>query len=229
MDAPEALRSALWKQRRFLILMSLGVIAMYALDITLKPDADYNGIAITLGTPSRIVTGVWLIWAWALWRYLQRAYELLSAIRSDIVEDIYAEDRRIALKAAKREAQRQMDSGLIGGKRPNAKVRVVEIEKSMTAMLRRNGPTDDPDLDPDFVTVGGGRRYERLGGAYDWHADNGDHGASSFNFVMEWSPARTLFHRAYSTIHAALRLPAVADHVSPLAVALFAALSPWLF
>ena len=229
MDAPEALRSALWKQRRFLILMSLGVIAMYALEVTLKPDAEYNGIAIQLGKPSRIVTGVWIIWAWALWRYLQRAYELLSAIWKDIAEDVYAEDRRIALKTAKREAQRQMDAGQLGESRPNKRVQLVQIERSMKAMLDRGLPADAPDPEPDFVTVDGGRVYERLGGAYTWHDDSGNSGASTFNFTMRWSRWQMYLHVAYSTTQAALRLPAITDHAAPVVIAAIAILAPWLF
>lgn len=72
--------SPLQRQRRFLILMSLGVIAFYLLKAEVSNTATLSGVAVSLGRPEGVVVGLWIIWGWALLRYGQRVYELLSVV-----------------------------------------------------------------------------------------------------------------------------------------------------
>jgi hypothetical protein len=230
MEISVELRTALSKQRRFLILMSLAVIAFYALEVGVRNEAEYSGFGITLGQPGRVVVGLWIIWGWSLWRYLQRVYELLSVLRRDVFEDVYAEDRRLALKAAKREARRRAKAGEIGEGHPNVKIMDIDIEPSIAAIIRKEHTDSPPRPEPDFDrTKTGGRIYDTLGGSYEWHDNAGNHGASSFNFSMEWSPWGTRLHIALAAVHATLRLPAIADHIVPLVVAVAAVASPFIF
>jgi hypothetical protein len=230
MEISVELRTALSKQRRFLILMSLAVIAFYALEVGVRNEAEYNGFGITLGQPRRVVVGLWIIWGWSLWRYLQRIYELLSVLQRDVFEDVYAEDRRLALKAAKRVARRRAKAGEIGEGHPNVKIMGVDIEPSIEAIIRKEHTDSPPRQEPDFNrTKTGGRIYDSLGGSYRWHDNEGNHGASSFTFSMEWSRGRTWLHIALAAVHATLRLPAVADHIMPLLIAAVAVASPFVF
>ena len=102
MPIPPDLQPALLRQRRFLILMSLALITFYALDVSVQNAADYGGLAVNLGNPDLVQPGLWIMWGWALWRYTQRVYELLAAIWNEVLEDVRAEDTRIALAKAKR-------------------------------------------------------------------------------------------------------------------------------
>lgn len=105
MSEQEHISASLAKQRRFLLLMSLAVIAFYALEIGVKDQAEYSGFVLAVGRPGRVVIGLWVIWAWALWRYLQKVYERLSVVWNDILEDVRAEDLRIALARARKEGR----------------------------------------------------------------------------------------------------------------------------
>lgn len=100
------LNAALARPRRFLILMSLVVVGYYSLEVGVRPEAEYSGFGLRLGRPEYAIRGLWVIWGWALWRYGQKVYELLSAIWNDILDDVRAEDVRIAMTRCTREANR---------------------------------------------------------------------------------------------------------------------------
>src|SRR5579871_3842955 len=88
------------QQRRFLILVSLLLIAFYSLGIYVRNEAEYGGFAIKLAHPERAIVGLWIMWGWATLRYCQRAYERLSELRDDIFRAVNSEDRRLAIRAS---------------------------------------------------------------------------------------------------------------------------------
>lgn len=48
----------LQRQRRFLILMSLGVMAFYWLKVGVSATATVGGVAVSLGRPQGVVVGL---------------------------------------------------------------------------------------------------------------------------------------------------------------------------
>jgi len=57
------------RPRRFLILMSLAIIAFYGLRAGITPEAEYRGFGLTLARPELAIYGLWIIWGWSVWRY----------------------------------------------------------------------------------------------------------------------------------------------------------------
>jgi hypothetical protein len=222
-------RDELLGPRRFAVAMSLAVICARVLGARFKGDVDYSGFAVTLQHPERALIALWVVWGWAHLRYGQKLYELWQEIRHDLIEDVDAEDTRMAMHAAYLEAVRKARDGTIGDRHPNAKIRRdVFLEKPIKEIIAETQKMPAPAATPDFVpTAPGGRRYRVFGGAYDWRDDDKrESGAMGFNFTMDdWSPRRTRYHRAKAWIHAAIRLPAVTDHLFPVMLAVVAAMA----
>jgi hypothetical protein len=232
-DEGEETGTPLIQQRRFLILMSLAVLACYSLGIDVRNEGEYSGFAVKLAHPDRAIVGLWTIWAWALLRYVQRAYERISELWGDILQAVYSEDRKLARRAAEKEARRQAREGKIGDDRPNVRITSVELAEGRQTLFLRRGIEQEREIvvggSPDFVpTEDGGRKYEGVKGTYSWVRDS-DHGVAQFNFQMTWSPRRVRWTRFLAWCHSTLWLPAISEHVTPILIATCAVVSPFLF
>lgn len=208
--------SPLQRQRRFLILMSLGVIAFYVLKAEVSNTATLSGVAVSLGRPEGVVVGLWIIWGWALLRYSQRVYELLSVVRREVLEDVFAEDQRIALRRAKNYAMRLAKDGKLTSDDPHKKNVLVagpaHIDQSKNAYsLRKDG----------------GRKYEHLMTTIRWGEEEAPAiGTTSFQMEMTLWQVRWLRCRAWA--YAIFSLPAFTEHIAPICLALFVPFTPCL-
>jgi len=221
------------QQRRFLILVSLLVFACYSLGIYVRNEGEYNGLTVKFLHPDRVILGLWAIWGWSLLRYIQRSYERISELWDEILHAVSSEDRRLALKEARREAKRQIKAGTVGDGRPNVRITSVELAEGRQTLFLRRGIEQEKEIvvggSPDFVpTENGGRKYEGVKGTYSWVRDS-DHGVAQFNFQMTWSPARVGWIRFLAWCHSTLWLPAISEHVAPILIAACAVVSPFLF
>lgn len=227
-ESASELRATLLRQRRFVILMSLAVIAYYALGVGVKNEAEYSGFVLTLHRPDRAVIGLWAIWGWSLWRYGQRVYELLSVIWGEVLEDVYAEDRRIALARAKKFGNRLAAEGKIGEELPKS-ARIdgaVAIEPPEPGELRALIGEKVTHFRDYFPARHGGRKYPTLKANFEWE-DGLKWERTDSKFMMELTRRQSTWLRLRAWLHSLLRLPAFSEHVAPLLIAA-AAVATWL-
>ena len=223
-EAPLDLRGMLLRQRRFLILMSLAVIAYYVLDVRVQNKAEYSGLVLTLERPERTVIVLWVVWGWSLWRYRQRVYELLSVIWNDLLEDVRAEDLRIALARAKKVGNRLAAAGQLEGTPSTARVRdrVTNGQPLPEDMLDELvGVEEIPSFRDYFPTRSGGRKYPALKATFDW-TEGANWGTGEADFKMELTRREAHWLRSRAWLHSFLRLPAFTEHVAPVLIALAA-------
>jgi len=220
--------AALTRQRRFLILMSLAAIAFYTLGIEPKNEATISGFGLTITQPDRLVIALWLVWGWSLWRYGQRVYELLSVVWDEIVDDVYAEDRRIALMRAKKIGNSLASEG--------------QFEEDMPKSAQIDGRVKIEPPDPEslqsaigekithfrdyIVTKEGGRLYPTLKADFEWQQGI-KWGRTDHGFKMTLTRRESNWIRIRAWLHAVLRLPAFSEHIVPFLLALTAVLT-WL-
>lgn len=230
MDEETDIDESLAKSRRFLLVLSLAVIALYALKISLKCEAEYSGFGVILRRPENVVYGLWIVWAWALWRYMQRLNALWANIREEVQHDVDLEDLRISVNAARRYLVALCRRGAVesGIDREHRNARVVgpiSLYSSKDA-----ASSGEAIKRPTFYsrTSDGGRRYE-VRGAYNYTNNLREEGTIGFNPSMIWTRRRTRVHLLSSWIAAMLRLPALTDHAAPTLVALIALASPLIF
>jgi hypothetical protein len=207
--------SPLQRQRRFLILMSLGVIAFYWLKAGVSNTATFSGVVVSLGRPEGVAIGLWIIWGWAFLRYGQRVYELLSVLWGELLEDVFAEDQRIALRRAKSCAKRLAELGKLTADHPSWKDVLVI------------GPVHNNNQDmPAFLPKeGGGRKYEHLGATIRWGGDEAP-GISTTSFQMEMTPWQVRWLRCRAWTYAIFGLPAFTEHIAPICLALVVPFAP---
>jgi hypothetical protein len=228
----ELAASALLRQRRFLVLMSLALAAHYMLHIHVKGEAEYSGFAVTVAKPDRVQYCLWVVFGWALLRYIQRLNELWSKVKLDVMKNVAAEDLRLALKMATRSAIRQVNHGELASQFSNPSVRgsawLNPSLKQMIRETRNSAPKVSKKADPDFeFTQRGGRKYRSFAIVITYNDDGGIFQQIGFDFNMpEWSRARTVLHRAHAYAQAAARLPAIFEHWAPLAIAALALCVP---
>lgn len=222
------LRAALLRQRRFLILMSLAVIAAYVLGVSVKEEASYNGFVLTLGKPERVIVGIWIIWGWSLWRYSQRVYEVLSELWAELLEDVYAEDRRIALALAKKVGNKLASDGhfkedMSRTARIDGRVRIEPPSGDTLQSVLGETVTHFRDYVP---TRDGGRLYPTLQADFEWK-DGSKWGRTDNGFKMTLTRGQSAWLRIRAWLHSLLRLPAFSEHVAPLLIAATAVVT-WL-
>jgi hypothetical protein len=229
-----ASRRTLLRQRRFLVLISLAVAGYYVLKVHLKAEAQYSGFAVILLHPERVSVCLWVVFGWALWRYLQCLNAVWQRVRVDLHRDVDFEDQQLALKAMRRCAIRTVARGDMREKFPDeTKPRVVGgawIQPSIKQMIRETRPqagsAAKPKPDPGFAeTDAGGRKYRSFGIAVSAVDKEGLRISIGQDFDMPpWSRWRTRIHRARAWARAAMRLPALFEHLAPLGMALAAVL-----
>jgi hypothetical protein len=204
----EEQQTAMHRQRRFLILMSLAVVAFYVLGLKVKPDAGFQGFLLSVKFPERAIYGLWAIWGWSLWRYLQRGYELFSEIRNEMREDVYSEDRRIAVNLARKHGNSLAAKGLLDMPR-SARIR------GGVNLAPHDGMGGQG---PDYIPNAGGRNYDGITATFKWNKNN-ESGAAQKGFTMNMTRMQVLRLQSWAWIQAFFRLPAFSDYIAPLLIA----------
>jgi len=233
MTAAEEGRENLSRQRRFLLVMCVIVIAYYALGAQVRPEVAYSGFLVTVERPELTTYGLWAIWTWALVGYCQRLYKLFAIVWQSILADVETEDRRLALRAAWRFAVREAAAGRINENYSQIVIprRSIRIEESYHERQNSTGEVEKVPETDHYGTQSGGRKYRRLGGSlYGISKKGGGEGSSTFGFTMEWSKWDTRVHVWRAWTAALIRRPAITEHLLPLLVAVFtigAPFYPW--
>lgn len=230
MTAPEEGRANLARQRRFLLVMCVIVVAYYALGARVRPEVEYSGFLVSVERPELTAFGLWAIWTWALIGYSQRLYKLFEIARDAILRDVRAEDQRLALRAAQRHAIGEAKAGRIGENYSD-----VVVSRQSIAMMPQLDQARDATGQvvvvnlPDFQrTASDGRVYRHLRGSFRGISkETGGQGTSSFNFSMEWGPWRTRWLACQAWARAVAFRPAISDHFGPLLIAALTVGSPF--
>ncbi len=218
----EMARASLTKQRRFLILMSLALVAYYTLGISVDTAAEYNGLALKLAHPRNAIVGLWLVWGWAAWRYWQRSYALLSVLKNEMLVSAQAEAWRIIGIHAVRAASARLGCGNIPNIPPDARV-VGQVENCATPPNNRELPqgTTWQPWSGYFPLTRLWRRRLEAKITFGWHEELGWYTRqTTVKFRMPKWRARWITARAwlYSTLH----LPAASEHIAPIVLAVAA-------
>jgi hypothetical protein len=219
----------LLRQRRFLVLMSLALAGFHVLKVHVKGDAEYSGFALSILRPERVQLCVWVIFSWALMRYVQRLNELWPRVGAQLCNDANRQDQRMAIKVARRYAERTIArEGVLNCPEPRV-ISDPSIVPSVKEMIRetRKTPTQPvPKFKPEpwFVTTdGGGRKYRTFGIDISYLDKGGKRAPVGHNFDMPaWSALRARSHRLRAWANAAIRLPAVFEYLAPLGLAALA-------
>jgi hypothetical protein len=97
-DSTAALRS----QRRFLVIISIAVAGYYYLQVHTEGSGEYGGFHVKLGRADRVPYALWIIFSWALLRYVQRLHEQWRRVRREVMRQFEHYDHQLALAAARR-------------------------------------------------------------------------------------------------------------------------------
>jgi hypothetical protein len=220
---------ALRRQRRFLVLMSLAVITYFVFGIEFEAKAEYSGLSLHVRDPRFAVGAMWVVWGWALLRYLQCCYQTLSGLWAEIREDVEAETTRIISNAAVKVAISIIRSGAREGISKDGHIRppihfgdlpreIVESRHTFgQPMGRHYYPGDD-----------GSRTYPNLTATVEATAAGFVTG-QPLEFNMTLSGAEMRGMRLRSWVYAAVGLPAISEHIAPLLFAVFAVVAAVTF
>jgi hypothetical protein len=178
--------------------------------------ATMSGVVVSLDRPEYVVFGLWIVWGWALLRYIQRVYERLSVVWREVLEDVFAEDQRIALRAAKNYAKRLAKTGKLTSDDPRKKNVLVA------------GPVHiDQNENAYSLREDGGRKYDHLMTTISWGGEEAP-AIGTTSFQMEMTPWQARWLRCRAWIFAILGLPAFTEHIAPIGIALFVPFAPYL-
>ena len=223
--------AALRSQRRFLILVSIAVAAYYALVVHLKGEGEYSGFAVIIGRPDRIPIALWLVFTWAVLRYVQRLNEQWATIRELVLKEFEDCDHQLVLNAARRWAVKQAKRGALNKHLKDLRVfgrawlvdSIKEIIREQAAQraTSRGEEMRTPKPDPWFVTDERGWRIYRGFGIAGQSPDLAL--ATGIDFSLPpWSPLRTRWHQLRAWGRTAWKLPAISEHLAPFAIAIAA-------
>jgi hypothetical protein len=163
---------------------------------------------------------------------VQRLNDLWTRVRKEVLRNVGLEDQRLALKAATRTAVRQVKRGELAArfKKPDVrgKAWLNPSTKEAIRQTRKASPRTIRIKDPDFEpTQHGGRKYRSFAIVIAYTDELGNFNQRGQDFSMpEWSRSRTVLHRLHAYVLAALRLPAIFEHLAPLAIAVAALSMP---
>jgi hypothetical protein len=219
MSDQEMARASLTKQRRFLILMSLALVAYYTLGISVDTTAEYNGLALKLANPRNAIVGLWLVWGWAVWRYWQRSYALLSVLKNELVASAQAEAWRIISVYAARAARVRLECGNIPQIPRDATI-IGQVENWATPPNNGELPagTGWQPWSGYFPLSRLWRRVLEAKITFGWHEPHGWYTRPAHvKFrVPKWH-ARWITVRAW--LYSMLHLPAATEHIAPVVLA----------
>lgn len=155
-------------------------------------------------------------------------YELLSVLWRDVIDDVYAEDRRIAITRAKTVGNKLAAAGHFDEDMPKT-ARVdgrVTIEPPDPETLR-SIPGERITHFRDYVhTKEGGRLYPTLKADFEW-TDGIKWGRNDQQFKMQLTRRQSVWLRIRAWLHSLLRLPAFSEHIAPMLIAA-TAVATWL-
>jgi hypothetical protein len=221
------------------MLISLAIAAYYTLAVHVKGEGEYSGLAVKIGRPDRVPVVLWVIFAWALTRYLQRLHEQWRIVRKTVMREFEYCDHQLVLEAARRSAVRQVKRGQLAKGRSSPRVvggvevtdTVKEMMRELMAKRAREQGRPEPKKEPDpwFTIAEDGKRLYRgfsVGIACEDHHDT----VVGQDFLMPpWSRARTLWHQLRAWVRTAIRLPALLEYIAPLLIALSTVVLVWMF
>lgn len=223
---------ALGRQRRFLVLMSLALAGFYVLKVNVRGEAEYSGLAVVLLHPSRVKVCLWVVFLWALLRYVQRLNERWLIVGAHMRKEADYQDQLLALKAMRHFAVRTVAHE---GVRNYPEPRVVGdawIEASTHEMMQQTRPISrerppKAKPDPGFVTTyEGGRKYRAFGILISYLNNEGKRATIGHNIEMPpWSPLTVRVHRMRAWARATVLLPAVFEYLAPLVIAVAAVIT----
>jgi hypothetical protein len=221
--------AALRSQRRFLIVMSIAVAAYYYLQVHLKGEGEYSGLAVRVVRTDRIQIALWIIFAWALLRYGQRLHEGWRRVRREVMSQFEYYDHQLVLIAARRSAARQARAGRIGKdleppRTVFGEAEVTDTVKQMAAEMVRQRRAQqglsppEPVVEPWFVVDGGKRIYR--GFAIRITGKDNVPSTMGYDFMMPaWGWWRVRVHQLHAWWRTAWRMPAIFEHLAPLVIA----------
>jgi len=214
------------KQRRFVMALSVAVVAYYALGANLKTEAEYAGFVVNIGRPGHFLWGLWILWGWAVLRYWQQVFARWEPIRTVILAEVSRRQARFTRKAAMQCAKELTSHGSFGKEWAESRVISTFLRQSNDEGSSWNW-TDDSHI--YFMDTSDGREFDNLAVEIERKEPSGDIGRKSVIFSMTWSKRKATFVRARSWISAFWQLPAIGEYVAPFALALLALAAPWLF
>lgn len=147
----------------------------------------------------------------------------------ELLEDVFAEDRRIALRHARNYAKQLAKSGQLTADEPAKKnvfvvgpVYINDFSKTL----------QDPKLVDQVKSMfvlkeDGGRKYEHLVTTIRWGRGEAL-GVGTTSFQMEMTPWQVRWLRCRAWTYAIFGLPAFTEHIAPIFLALFVFFAPWL-
>jgi hypothetical protein len=75
-EQSDRLREHFSRERRFLLVVSVILLAHELLGISVAKSVEALGLHLEIENPERLFWGVWIVWTWAFIRYLQLLYSL---------------------------------------------------------------------------------------------------------------------------------------------------------
>ncbi|MEX0733680.1 MAG: hypothetical protein WD944_01430 [Steroidobacteraceae bacterium] len=202
------------KDRRFLLAVSVAVIAFYVLHASVKPQVEHDGFLFNIGRPGYLIWGLWAIWIYAALRYWHTFFAYFDDIRGRILAEVSRRQTTITRKAAVREAKRQARIGNFGvgfGDAipfPDTLMQVLEgspheMLKDEIERIRESGTI--------FFTrhLDGTCRFEKLTIKFAWPQVGNEFRSEQVDFEMRWSARRRKWVRFRSWFSAIWNMPSL--------------------
>jgi hypothetical protein len=206
------------RQRRFLIVISLVLLAKYALTIELGTKIQLLGMEFDIQRKEVLVFAGWVMWAWALIRFAQ----FHRVVAKPAIQVVYAHELHLAaLKYPMRDAQGLIDRGLAeNGVRVTGRVFDIHMPSRFEKGRQEAGWYQDADTEYR-VLDDGGRGYRDIiamvrlksGGEMDVRVD------------PNISGSRMRRARFWAWIRCIVRTHAFSDYYAPFFIAVMPAIA----
>jgi hypothetical protein len=221
-DVPDELAGQLRRQRRFLVLMSLGVIAYFVFGLDLESKLDYAGMTLKARDPRYALWALWVVWGWSVLRFLQCGYKALSLVSTEIREEVDAEADRIVMRKAGKIAVKQVREG----KRENVPKGAVFLPPVKFGMHSQESVRASTVLKADISTyytpeIHGGRTYPNIYANFRTTA-GGYFTTVRIGMNMALSRWDMMWVRVRAWLYATLAMPGISEHVMPVLLAVAA-------
>jgi hypothetical protein len=222
------------KDRRFLLALSVAVIAFYVLQASVRPQAEHDGFLFNIGEPGYFIWGLWAIWAYAALRYWHAFFAYFHDIRGRILAEVARRQAKITRKVAVREAIRQARNGKFrvgfGDAIPfPATLGQVladsphDVLAADAAQIHESGTiffTEEPD---------GTYKYSNLTITFSWPKSADGHRSEGVDFAMLWSARKQNWVRFRSWFSAIWNMPAFFEYAAPIIVIGLTLAAPHVF
>lgn len=196
----------------------VAVVAYYALDASVKSEAEYSGFVLKVGRPDYFVWGLWTVWTWAAIRYWHQFYANWIDVRGKVLAEVSRQQTRITLHFIVRRATELARSGDLGRKHPKAKaIRLTLSQRDEPDPNTSVRSTFQDDLGTLFFTEveNGEREFNGLNIAIRTPMANGGYEYDHTDFSLRVSKWTGRCIRLRSWISALWRLPAIGEYLAP--------------